>query len=167
MKYSKQFLKKLDESISDIIEDDSNKINEPTKYVADKISKWIVNEEKLEQWRQNMVNELDVLRLNNNLNNQKIQELLSFKNRYEEINGFFEIIKNKIDLIDGVFLELKGIIIASKFEDDKPKTSIDFSEGMLTKDDKRIQNEFTNRDEIMKRLYFFKDFIDLTKRRVK
>lgn len=167
MKYSKQFLKKLDESISDIIEDDSNKINEPTKYVADKISKWIVNEEKLEQWRQNMVNELDVLRLNNNLNNQKIQELLSFKNRYEEINGFFEIIKNKIDLIDGVFMELKGIIIASKFEDDKPKTSIDFSEGMLTKDDKRIQNEFTNRDEIMKRLYFFKDFIDLTKRRVK
>ena len=167
MKYSKQFLKKLDESISDIIEDDSNKINEPTKYVADKISKWIVNEEKLEQWRQNMVNELDVLRLNNNLNNQKIQELLSFKNRYEEINGFFEIIKNKIDLIDGVFLELKGIIIASKFEDDKPKTSIDFSEGMLTKDDKRIQNEFTNRDEIMKRLYFFKDFIDLTKRMVK
>ena len=114
-----------------------------------------------------MVNELDVLRLNNNLNNQKIQELLSFKNRYEEINGFFEIIKNKIDLIDGVFMELKGIIIASKFEDDKPKTSIDFSEGMLTKDDKRIQNEFTNRDEIMKRLYFFKDFIDLTKRRVK
>jgi len=165
MNYSKQFLKKLGEAISDVIEDD--KINEPTKYVADKISKWIVNEEKLEQWRQNMVNELDVLRLNNNLNNQKIQELLSFKNRYEEINGFFEIIKNKIDLIDGVFLELKGIIIASKFEDDKPKTSIDFSEGMLTKDDKRIQNEFTNRDEIMKRLYFFKDFIDLTKRMVK
>ena len=45
MKYSKQFLKKLDESISDIIEGDSNKINEPTKYVADKISKWIVNED--------------------------------------------------------------------------------------------------------------------------
>ena len=54
MNYSKQFLKKLGEAISDVIEDD--KINEPTKYVADKISKWIVNEEESVEGYKKIIN---------------------------------------------------------------------------------------------------------------